>query len=200
MPPRAVLCRLCIPLLLLLALGRAAASPGPAVSSAQVGADMLTYLKAERRGGLVLVGLGVPAVAIAGVLLAQDNALMRGVGYPLGAVGVLELGGGILFAGRTNRQIADLSRDLRLRPAHFREAELLRMNRINRQFDLLLPTEVTLLFSGAAMGAAGALNHQQTVAGVGIGLAVHSVVLLIFDHYAARRALRYTESLVRFTP
>jgi hypothetical protein len=73
------------------------------------------------------------------------------------------------------------------------------MRRINVQFALIKGLEMVLLVGGVAMAAAGAGVREQTVSGVGLGLALQSAALLTFDLFAARRALRYTDSLTRFS-
>ena len=43
-----------------------------------------------------------------------------------------------------------------------------------------------------------ALQHQDLLAGIGTGVMIQSAVLFVYDQLAARRALRYTDSLTRF--
>ena len=65
--------------------------------------------------------------------------------------------------------------------------------------ELIEALELTLLVGGVAMAATGAGIRNQTLSGVGLGLALESGGLLIFDLYAGRRALRWTHSLEHFS-
>ena len=172
----------------------AAQAPGPVPTDALRG-ELHRYLSEEKRGGLLLMAMGVPAMALGSGLLAQDRALGRGFAYPVLVVGALELLGGLVFYARTDRQRARLSAGLTARPRETIRAEQARMRRINLQFSLLEALELTLLVGGVAMAAAGAGTRQETVLGVGLGLSVQSAALLTFDLFAARRALRYTHAL-----
>lgn len=166
-------------------------------SAAQVVEDMHDYFAKELRGGVILVSMGAPSVAIGGGLLAQDRPLLRGFAYPMLIVGALELGGGIVFAARTPKQVRDLDRGFAQNPLLARDQELRRMRRVNRQFSLLEVVEVTLHLGGIGLSALGGGLRNETLSGVGMGLSVQSVGLLLFDVFAARRALRFTGSLAQ---
>jgi len=167
-------------------------------ASAELRADMHRYLREEKRGGAVLMGMGAPAVALGGGLLAQDQPLWRGFAYPVLIMGALEFFGGLLFYARTNRQRAQLDRSLTAQPAATGRAELARMRRINLQFSLIEALELTLIAGGTAMAAVGGVTRNDTLTGVGLGLAAESLGLLTFDLFATRRAHRYTGSVERF--
>ena len=175
----------------------AQAVPDPVIPHGvpQVVDDMHDYFAKEMRGGIVLVAMGAPSVALGGGLLAQDRPLLRGFAYPMIIVGALELGGGILFAARAPKQVRDLENGFAKDPLVTQKQELQRMRRVNRQFSLLEVVEVTLHLGGIGMSALGGNLRNETLSGVGIGLSVQSMGLLLFDLLAAQRALRFTESL-----
>lgn len=168
------------------------------LSTEELRADMHRYLSEEKRGGAVLMGMGAPAVAVGGGLLAQEQPLWRGFAYPVLIMGALEFCGGLLFYARTHRQRAALDRALTQQPAATGRAELARMRRINLQFSLIEALELTLIAGGTAMAAAGGAMRNETLMGVGLGLTVESLGLLAFDLFATRRAHRYTRSVERF--
>lgn len=171
--------------------------PEGSLSTEGLREELHRYFRAEKRGGAVLSGMGAPAVALGGGLLAQDRELWRGFAYPVLVIGALELIGGVIFYARTDRQVALLDRGLSTRPRGTRDAELGRMRRVNLQFSLLEGLEVTLLVGGVVLAAAGAAARSETTIGVGLGLSLQSAALLTFDLFAARRAHRYTDSLAR---
>lgn len=172
-----------------------APAPAAPTSTDALRGELHRYLGQEKRGGVVLMAMGVPAVALGGGLLAQDRALGRGFAYPVLVIGALELLGGLVFFARTSRQLARLDAGLTARPLETIRAEQARMRRINLQFSLIEALEMTLLVGGIAMAAAGAGTREETLLGVGLGLSVQSAALLTFDLFAARRARRYTHAL-----
>lgn len=159
--------------------------------------DMHDYFRAELRGGIVLMAMGAPAVALGGGLLTHDSALWRGVAYPLLVIGGLELLGGLFFAARTPAQVRKLDAGLGHSPQAAQAAELARMRRVNKQFTAIQVFEVVLMAGGIVTAAVGSAYKQDTVTGVGLGLSTEAAGLLLFDIFAARRALRFTESLER---
>ncbi len=171
------------------------AAPAQPVSALQQ--DMHDYFRAELRGGIVLVAMGAPAVALGGALLVHDSALWRGAAYPLLVLGGLELLGGIFFAARTPAQVRKLDAGLAKDPLAAQAAELARMRRVNRQFTAIQVLEVVLMTGGVVTAAVASAYKQDTLAGAGLGIAAEATGLLLFDIFAARRALRFTESLER---
>ena len=86
-------------------------------------------------------------------------------------------------------------REARLSEAEFRQASALiaRLGQLtNAQHN-----EVVLMAGGIVTAAVGSAYKQDTVTGVGLGLSTEAAGLLLFDIFAARRALRFTESLER---
>ncbi len=159
--------------------------------------EMHQYLHKEMRGGFVLMAMGAPAVALGGGLLAQDRALWRGFAYPVLIIGALEFAGGLLFSARTPRQVRQLERGFAEDPQATRATELRRMRRINLQFTLIEAIEVTLLAGGVGLAAVGGGTRNETLTGVGLGLALESAGLLVFDVFAGQRANQYHHSLER---
>jgi hypothetical protein len=159
--------------------------------------ELRSYLRKELRGGVVLMAMGAPGIAIGGGLLAQDRALWRGFAYPLLIIGALEFAGGLLFSARTPRQLRQLEQGFASNPHVTREQELKRMGRIKLQFTMIEALEVSLLVGGVGLAAAGGAARNETLTGVGLGLALESAGLLVFDVFAAARAEHYRHSLER---
>lgn len=180
---------------------QAAEGAAPAIDTQAVRLDMHRYFGGERNGGIWLMSVGAPAaVAGAGLLFyaGQPGEFSRGLGYPLLAFGAVELFGGLIFYLNTNRRLPRFDQELRTRPAAFAAAELKRIQRVNRELSFLTAVELTVMVAGGTMAGVGALRGLDTLSGVGTGLLIQSAVLFIYDQFAARRALRYTDSLLLF--
>jgi len=177
----------------------AAAEPPAASAMATKEAELRRYFAGEKTGGSWLMGVGAPAAVAGAGLLAHPGEYYRGLAYPLLAVGALEFLGGLIFYLNTNRRVPRLLTRLGQSPAELTAAELVRMRRVNRELSLLTTVEITLMVASGAMTAVGALRGLDTLSGVGTGLLIESTILFIYDQLAARRALRYTGSLLQFS-
>ncbi len=171
---------------------------GEAIDAARMTADMHAYFTGERQGGIWLMGAGAPALGLGAGLLVQQNSFGRGMAYPLLAFGAIDLIGGLTFYLNSLRRVPRFDREIAGQPSSYRAAELPRMNQVNRQMRLLEAAEISLILAGATLTGVGAVQQQNLLAGIGTGLMLETAVLLLYDQLAARRALRYTETLTRF--
>ncbi len=170
---------------------------GP-IREAEMQAEMHRYFAGEKLGGTWLMGVGAPAVALGTGLMFQRAPFSQGLAASLLALGAIELVGGGIFSLNTNRRVPRFDRQLATHAFAFRQQELARIGRVNQQMRFLEGLEITLILSGGAMTAAGALQRQDLLAGIGTGLMIETAVILVYDQLAARRALRYTDRLTRF--
>lgn len=162
-------------------------------------AELRRYFAGEKNGGIWLMSVGAPAAVAGAGLLAHPGEYYRGLAYPLLALGAVEFLGGLIFYLNTNRRVPRLVGQLGSQPKQFQAAELLRMRRVNRELSLLTAVEITLIVASGALTTVGALRGLDTLSGVGTGILIESTVLFIYDQLAARRALRYTDSLLHFS-
>ncbi len=180
-----------------IAAEEAAAAAGD-LGEAQMQADMHRYFTGERRGGIWLMSAGAPAMALGTGLIAGQDGFLRGLGCSMLAFGAIELIGGAAFYVNSNRRVPRFDGLLRTRPAAYRDEELVRIRGVNRDMRRLEAIEITLVLAGGALTAIGEVQRQDLLAGIGAGLMIQSAVLFLYDQLAARRALRYSESLGRF--
>lgn len=171
--------------------------PPAAPPMSELRRDLRSYFAAEQRGGLVLMAMGAPAVALGAGLLVDTPDRWRGLAYPLLILGGVEFIGGLLFAARTPGQVRTLEHGLATQPKVALAGEWKRMQRVHRQFLVLEIVEVLLMTGGLALAATGGATKTDTLTGVGIGLAIEGSGLLVFDVFAAARARRYSDSLGR---
>jgi len=176
----------------------AAAAHAQEIDRAQMIARMHEYFAGEKAEGPAFASVGAAAVALGGGLQFTQHDFARGMSYSLFAVAAIELGAGAVVYFRTDAQVRRLDAQLAARPAEFRARELARMRRVNANFRLLAIIETSLVLGGAAMGGAGRAGGNDTVAGAGFGLVVQATAMLVLDHLAHRRGLRYQDALERF--
>jgi hypothetical protein len=130
---------------------------------------------------------------LAAYLLATGNPF-RAMAWPLLVLGLAELALGVGLFARTGPQVASLEEGLGARPAATAAVELARMERVNRSFRAILAVEAAVLLVGLALALAPRAGRPAWAA-VGMGLVLEAAALLVFDLFAERRALAYTQWL-----
>lgn len=158
-------------------------------------AQMRSYFAGEKNEGWFWVGAGVSALAVGGGLSASQSNIANGASYPLLDISVVQFGAALYLFWRTGDQVSRLSDLLANHPCAFFAEEPARMKRVIRGFKIYLPVEATTLIGGAAMAGFGATGHHDFLQGAGWGLVAQSVVMLVFDQFAAARAETYEREL-----
>ena len=153
------------------------------------------YFAGEQAQGYAWLAAGDASLVAGGTLLAQHNAVMRGMSYPLLAVGLIQAVAGVSSLTRAEQRGANLILEAHTAPAAVRDREAARIGRINRLFKVIKGTEYALLGLGAAGAALGGGLHQDDLLGVGIGVTLEAALMLTLDHFAERRAHNYAEAL-----
>jgi hypothetical protein len=162
-------------------------------------ADLDAYFAGEKSQSWVFLGTGLAGLGTAVGLYVEGSDLARGASYPIAVFGLGQAVVGAGLAWRTDAQVARLQAQLVADPGALKAAELKRMRRVNLQFDILMIAELVFVVGGTATFFLARREDADTLAGVGLGLASEGAVTLVLDWFAARRADRYTESLLRFT-
>lgn len=163
-------------------------------------ARMTEYFEGERQQSYVFLGYGLGALGVGAYLVTRDDPIARGAGYPTLAFGLLQTLVGASLAVRTSGQIADRQRRLADDPAGFARDERTRMKGVMARFTIAQGTEIALAGVGLGLFAYGALRHEPTFEGVGLGVAVQSVVTLGLEYLATKRGGHYLDHLTSFTP
>ena len=152
---------------------------------------LLRYFDGEKNAAIVCGVLGV--VSLGGAFwLWRHGELLRAMLYPLAIVGALQLAIGIGLYARTPGQVRELTRELEAKPGEARQAELARMQKVNRSFVMIEIAEGVLIVVGLALflGLRG-----RPASAVGLGLVLEASAMLAFDAFAEQRAHTYTEWL-----
>ncbi|MSP63994.1 MAG: hypothetical protein EXR72_27360 [Myxococcales bacterium] len=181
----------------MIALGLVLSLPGSARADSRGALDetMGRYFASEEAQGYAWIAAGDASLVAGGALIAQSNGVLRGMSYPLLAVGAIQFIAGLSSLTRTQGRLAALRGDLATGPAAVRDMEAKRIGGINRLFKLIFYTELSLLGLGAAGAGLGYGIHQDQLLGAGIGVVVEAALMLVLDHFAERRAHRYADGL-----
>ncbi len=184
----------------LVALTASARAEEPVVElgHAELSDRLHDYFRGEKREGPFFFGAGVLSLAAGGVFTGVGNELLRGMAYPMFGIGLLQVVVGAVVYLRTDAQVRRLDAELAASPGELKLNELYRMRRVNAQFRILKYVEAGLLLAGVVTTAVGAGVDQDTVKGIGIGLAVESGIMLTLDHLAHRRGIAYERALEAF--
>ena len=154
--------------------------------------QLVAYFAAEKNGAVILVVVGIIALATAIALMATKSNY-RGMALPLVLLAIIELViGGVLLA-RTDGQVAALLDQLAPAPADMVRAELARMAPVMRNFQIVKIIELVVLAGGIILIFAA--RDSDFAFAAGIGCIAQAGVLLIFDSFAERRAAHYVEML-----
>ncbi len=94
-------------------------------------AELAAYFSAEKNESLLFVLAGVAAL-VASVWMWKTGSAHRGMGYPLVAVGLVQLVVGRSVYLRTDGQVAALAAQRAREPAAFQTAELARMETVEK--------------------------------------------------------------------
>ena len=182
-------------------LGRVSVAAEPGITGDDVAAMLRTYTRGEQLS-IVPFGLaGASTVTAGALMLASQNQIARGAGWPLLTLGIVELIAGTFFSLRAAGEEAAARALLETNPAEFALRQREKVHRITHRFQpALLAFEAALAVAGGAMAGVGALKNQDTLLGVGLGLAVQALVFFAIDWAVLDRTQGYEAGLSRFLP
>jgi hypothetical protein len=153
---------------------------------------IIRYFTAEKRESLLFMLVGMAAV-VAAIFLWRTGSSFRGMGYPLVAIGLIQIvvGGTVYF--RTDAQRLGLHKQLASEPRAYVAAETPRMAKVQHGFVVYRWVEISLL----ALSVLGffLLRGRQTLWASSLGLMLQSAVMLAMDFFAERRAEVYVERI-----
>lgn len=146
------------------------------------------YFEGERQAGLLVAVLGLLALGFSLWLRAQPHTF-RAMLFPLGVVGLLQLGIGVGLALKTPPQVTAVVRGLTDTPTEARRVETARMARVQRNFRIVEVVEAVVVLAALAMVLG--LRERPTLVAVGMGLLLQGAVMLAFDVFAEARGAVY---------
>jgi hypothetical protein len=149
------------------------------------------YFREEKAESLFFMAVGVAAIAVVlYVLLARNEALLRGAAIPLAVVGLIQVvvGGSVYF--RTDSQVAALEQQFSVSSQSLASHELPRMATVNRNFVYYRYIETAFVLMGVLL-MLGLRRHDFWL-GIGMGMLAQGTLMLLLDLFAERRADMYT--------
>lgn len=161
---------------------------------------MEDYFGGEKSQAYVFLGAGLAAFGTSAFLFTRPDDLAHGAAYPVLVVGVLEATAGTVLLAATGGRVAERKRQIESDPAGFKSAEQARMEGVMKQFSWIEYIEIASALTGLGLYTYGEVGKRPVVAGVGIGLALQSTVMLGLDFLADRRGQRYVNALSGFNP
>lgn len=181
------------------AIGIVAMLAAPRSAHAQDGAAtsdaMEDYFAGEKRGGMILVAMGVGGLVAGGLLYRSSSSTARGASYPFLGVGLVHAAAGIYVYLASDGRIDDFNAQIAEDPAAFVDRESERMKGVSTQFTVLKIVEGVLIAGGLTMAAIGHKKERFQLKGAGLALALEAALTLGFDLVAARRASDYRAKL-----
>ncbi len=174
---------------------------GPSVSSEQMRAALHTYVRGERFSSIPFWGSGLATGIAGGLMFTSASNVARGAGYPLLTFAAFEVLAGFIFFGRSFGLERRLDAELTDDPALFVTHETAHASRIVHTFQpLLLAFEGAVTATGGVLAGVGGAQHNDTLAGVGLGLAVQGLVFFLLDWAVLDRAQAYESAVEHFAP
>lgn len=162
--------------------------------------DIENYFNAEKGESLLFIIIGVAAIILAIVFFfIIKSSWYKGAAIPFFVIGMMHL-----VVGYTvyNRSDADRTRNVYaydMNPTELKTKELLRMEKVNRNFVVYRYIEIALLVVGLVLIVLYRSQPDKNFwMGLGVALAIEAIISLGADHFAEKRAGVYTTGLKEF--
>lgn len=162
--------------------------------------DIEQYFSAEKQGSLFFLSVGIVAVIAALILFF----VLKTPFYKAAAIPMIIVG---LIAGTIGFTIYKRSDDDRIRnvyaydlnPDELKQKEYPRMQKVMKSFRVIIIAELVILITAIFLFFYFRTNTaQQLWSGAGAGLLIMTIVALMLDISAQRRAAVYTKGLETF--
>lgn len=183
--------------LLLLTLQAAPAAPA---SATDVRAAMRRYYEGEFGGGYAWSTSGGLSVAAGVPMVLSREPLLQAMAVPTLVIGAAQVALGVASFFSAPARIRRFDALLDTDPKAFREAETPRLHGVARAFTVFQLTELAIVAGASGLMGAGFARRDDVMLGVGLGLVVQSLLFLVLDEVASRRADTYVTALDDFLP
>ena len=154
---------------------------------------MHAYFTGEKWAGITLAIVGLCALVWVFLIRRGIGVDFRGMVWPLGVIGLLQVAIGVGLAAKTPSQLAGLESKFNADAPAFYSAETERMTRVQRNFVIIEIVEIVLLLAG--IGMAFTQKPNPLLWGIGLGIVLQAGVMLVFDLMAEQRGSVYVDAL-----
>lgn len=163
-------------------------------------ADIEKYFVAEKQESLLFLCIGIAALILAVIFFfALKTAFYKGAALPLLLIGIIQIIVGYTVYTRSD---SDRTRNVYaydMNPGEFKIKEMPRMQAVNKNFAIYRYVEIALALTGLALIFIFKSNTEKTFwVGVGLTLAIQSLIMLGADFFAEKRAHIYTSGIESF--
>lgn len=163
-------------------------------------ADIEKYFVAEKQESLLFLCIGVAAIILAAVFFfALKTAFYKGAALPLLLIGIIQIVAGYTVYSRSD---SDRTRNVYaydMNPGELKAKELPRMQMVSKNFMIYRYVEIALALTGLALIFIFKGNTEKSFwVGVGLTLAIQSLIMLSADYFAEKRAHAYTNGIESF--
>ncbi len=160
------------------------------------------YFEEEKQASLLFLVIGLLTI-ILGVIFyffvhdVPDLPFYRGAAFPLIIIGALMFGAGWGINRKSEKQQKDIAYNVGLNAkGYINETEMPRMKKVMSLFVVLRWVEIVLAITGAVLIV---LNYNKPdklfYFGIGLALAVQSIIMLATDFFAEKRAKEYNNHM-----
>jgi hypothetical protein len=180
--------------------GRAAAADDADGPRSALNGAIRTYYGDERAVAYAFMIVSTISIVAGGVLVTREGSFARGLGWPVLAIGAIDLAGGIGYFvqvdARRGRALDLLGRD----PVAFRREEIEQVRGTSTRYTMYRGLELGLTLLGAGVATYGLASRRDTWAGLGVGLALGALTSLTIDSFGSHHTKTYRERLSTFEP
>jgi uncharacterized membrane protein len=159
--------------------------------------DIEKYFTAEKSESLLFLIIGIIAILLSvAFFFFLKGAIYKGAAWPLILIGLIQVVVGTTVYTRSDQQRIDIVYKYDMNPAELKTNELPRMQAVNRSFVIYRWVEIALLLTGLILLVLFRTQPGKVFwFGLGISLAIQSILMLGADYFAEKRALLYTRQL-----
>ncbi|MBI1781308.1 MAG: hypothetical protein HYR66_08055 [Sphingobacteriales bacterium] len=158
------------------------------------------YFMAEKQESLLFLIIGIAAVLLSVVfffVMKTNPSFYKGAAIPLLLIGLMQVTVGYTVWARSDKQRLDVAYKMGMDSIGCtKNEELPRMKIVNGNFVIYRYTEIALAITGIVLLLAFRNNGGKAFwFGLGITLAIQSLIMLGADYFAEKRAHLYTAQL-----
>jgi hypothetical protein len=155
---------------------------------------IINYFTGERAESYLFFVLGLLGIGISiYFILMKVSPFWKGFAVPMMLVSVLEIIVGITLIYRSPKDIIRVENYLKNEPSKIKTEEIVRMEKVMKNFVIFRYTEIALILTGIVVYFAS--SHVEFWKGLGLGLLIQSSLVLTLDYFAERRGFIYLEYL-----